>query len=119
MARRRTSEPSHPLSGYKLMWIMVMFDLPVETDVERKAAGYFRNDLKDMGFAMAQYSVYMRHASGRAECDAYIDRIRKLLPEGGRVYVHCLTDKQYEQIVRFERRQKQAQLTNPEQFELF
>jgi len=96
-----------------------MFDLPVETDEERKAANDFRNHLKDLGFAMAQYSVYMRHASGRAECDAYTERIRALLPNGGKVYVHCMTDKQYEQIVRFERRQRRERPKNPEQFLLF
>ncbi len=30
------------LSGYKLMWMMVMFDLPVSTKKERKEAGDFR-----------------------------------------------------------------------------
>ena len=101
------------------MWVMVMFDLPVGTEAARKAANDFRNDLKGLGFAMAQYSVYLRHAASRGDCDHYIERIRTLLPEGGRVYIHCLTDKQYEQIVRFERRQKQGQLKNPEQFQLF
>ncbi len=101
------------------MWIMVMFDLPVGTDEERKAANDFRNHLKNLGFAMAQFSVYMRHASGRFECDGYIERIRTLLPAGGRVYVHCMTDKQYEQIIRFERRQRREQLKNPEQYALF
>lgn len=101
------------------MWVMVMFDLPVDTDAARKAAGDFREGLKDLGFGMAQYSVYLRHASGRAECDRYIERVREMLPDGGRVYIHCLTDKQYEQIVRFERKQRQGQLANPEQFELF
>lgn len=119
MARRKRAAPSEPLSGYRLMWVMVMFDLPVDSDEERKAAHDFREHLKDLGFAMAQYSVYLRHAASRDDCERYIERIRGLLPEGGRVYIHCLTDKQYEQIVRFERRQKQAQLKNPEQFELF
>ncbi len=101
------------------MWTMVMFDLPVETEQERKAAHDFRESLKKLGFVMAQYSVYMRHCSGRADCDQYIERIRRVLPEGGRVYIHCLTDKQYEQIVRFEQRQRCARLRNPEQFQLF
>ena len=119
MPRRKTAPPSQPLSGYRLMWIMVMFDLPVQTDEERKAAGDFRNHLKDLGFAMAQYSVYMRHASGKVECDSHIELIRDMLPAGGKVYVHCMTDKQYEQIVRFERRHRREQVKNPEQFQLF
>ena len=119
MVRRKRAAPSEPLSGYRLMWVMVMFDLPVDTEEARKAAHDFREDLKDLGFSMAQYSVYLRHAASRDDCERYIERIRGMLPEGGRVYIHCLTDKQYEQIIHFERRQKQAQLKNPEQFELF
>ena len=52
------------LSGYRLMWIMVMFDLPVVDPHDRKAATGFRNALLDMGFEMAQFSVYMRFCSG-------------------------------------------------------
>ena len=38
------------LCGYRLMWVLVMFDLPVETPEERKVASGFRNDLLDLGF---------------------------------------------------------------------
>lgn len=98
---------------------MVMFDLPVETAEERKAATDFREGLKDLGFLMAQYSVYMKHTSGQRECDTLTQRVREQLPEGGRVYVHCLTDRQYERIVRFERRKRLDTQKNPEQFEIF
>lgn len=119
MARRRRSPPSQPLSGYRLMWMMVMFDLPVTTAEESRAAADFREDLKDLGFMMAQFSVYMKHTSGQSECDALIKRVREKLPEGGRVYVHCLTDRQYEKIVRFERKKQLAAQKNPDQYELF
>ena len=33
------------LSSYRLMWIMTLFDLPVGTKKERKAATDFRNFL--------------------------------------------------------------------------
>lgn len=119
MARRRRSQPSQPLSGYRLMWIMVMFDLPVLTAEERKAASGFREDLKDLGFMMAQYSVYLKHTSGQRECDTLTLRVRENLPEGGRVYVHCLTDRQYERIVRFEHRKRLESQKNPEQYQMF
>ena len=107
------------LSSYRLMWMMVMFDLPVITAEERKAASDFRESLKDLGFMMAQYSVYMKHTSGQRECDTLTLRVHERLPEGGRVYVHCLTDRQYEKIVRFERKKKLDAQKNPEQFEIF
>lgn len=52
------------LSGYRIMWLIAMFDLPVLTKPERKAATIFRNDLLDEGFEMVQLSVYYRWCTG-------------------------------------------------------
>ena len=57
------------LSGYRLMWMMVLFDLPTLTKKERRAASGFRNYLLDQGFEMAQYSVYMRFCAGKEQVD--------------------------------------------------
>jgi CRISPR-associated protein Cas2 len=86
---------------------------------DRKAASDFREGLKDLGFLMAQYSVYLKHTSGQRECDSLTQRVREQLPEGGRVYVHCLTDRQYERIIRFEQKKQLDSLKNPEQYQMF
>ena len=52
------------------MWMMVLFDLPVTEPEERKAATGFRNFLLDQGFEMAQFSVYVRHTSGKEAVEA-------------------------------------------------
>lgn len=59
---KRTSQRHEPaaLTGYRLMWVMVIFDLPVGTKTERRAATRFRHFLLDQGFMMSQFSVYMR-----------------------------------------------------------
>ena len=49
---------------------MVLFDLPVIEPKERKAATDFRNFLKDNGFEMAQFSVYIRYTSGKEAVEA-------------------------------------------------
>jgi CRISPR-associated protein Cas2 len=41
--------PRSTLCGYRLMWLMVMFDLPVETEDERKVANGFRHTLLRLG----------------------------------------------------------------------
>lgn len=45
------------LSGYRLMWMIVLFDLPVLTKRERKDANKFRKFLQDEGFDRCQLSV--------------------------------------------------------------
>ena len=54
-----------------------------------------------MGFEMAQYSVYMRCCVTRERCDALVQRIRKVLPSGGKVSILIFTDKQYENMLHF------------------
>lgn len=48
------------INGRKLMWMMVMFDLPTETHSQRKSAAKFRKFLLDEGFEMVQFSVYVQ-----------------------------------------------------------
>ena len=101
------------------MWMLVMFDLPVITREERKAATAFRHSLLDLGFEMAQYSVYMRFCTGQEHALTLSRRIETSLPEDGKVNMLYITDKQYERILTFYGGTKQKPLKNPEQFILF
>lgn len=89
------------LSGYRIMWIMVLFDLPVLTPQERKAATDFRNYLLDEGFEMAQFSVYLRCTPSKEAAAAYIRRIGMNVPEEGKIDILQFTDRQYENIICF------------------
>jgi CRISPR-associated protein Cas2 len=107
------------LSGYRIMWIVVMFDLPVVEKSERKAATAFRNGLLDMGFEMAQFSVYMRFCTSQSQIDTYCRRVEDNLPLGGKVNILQFTDKQYERIITYRGKDKQAPNKSPDQFDLF
>jgi CRISPR-associated protein Cas2 len=101
------------------MWVMVMFDLPVVDRDERRAATNFRNALLDLGFEMAQFSVYMRFCSSQTQIETYGKRVEAALPEGGKVNILQFTDKQYERILTFRGRAKQPPKKAPDQFALF
>ena len=107
------------LTGYRLMWMLVMFDLPVLEKAERKAATDFRKSLLDMGFEMSQLSVYMRFCTSPAQIDTYAKRVEHCLPQGGKVNILQFTDKQYERIVTYHGQTKQAPNKTPVQFDLF
>lgn len=107
------------LTGYRLMWMVVMFDLPVVERAERKAATEFRNALLDMGFEMSQFSVYMRLCTSPAKVDTYCKQVESALPEGGKVNILQFTDKQYERIISFHGQAKQPAKKAPDQFDLF
>lgn len=92
----KANQPSMTImSGYRMMWLYVMFDLPVVTKAERKRATRFRKDLLDLGFEMAQYSVYLRFCDSKVTAETYIKKIRAALPNQGRIHILSVTDKQY------------------------
>ncbi len=107
------------LSGYRMMWLYVMFDLPVGSKAERKAAAKFRNFLLDHGFEMAQFSVYLRFAESKEAAEAHIGRIGGALPEKGKVHIVTITDKQYANARIFTGGKRERDGKNPDQFVLF
>lgn len=107
------------LSGYRLMWMLVMFDLPVGTKPERSAATKFRNFLLDRGFQMSQFSVYMRMCAGKEQVDVHIKHIREALPETGKVHIFSITDRQYENLVCFDGRKREPANKTPDQYVMF
>ena len=50
---------------YKVMRVICMFDLPVETEEEKRGYRGFRKSLIKEGFIMMQYSVYIRTCPNR------------------------------------------------------
>ncbi len=107
------------LTGYRLMWMIVIFDLPVVTKKERKAATKFRKFLLDQGFSMSQFSVYMRFCGGKDQAEAHIRRVERSLPKTGLIQILHITDKQYETIISFDGRKRAPKNENPQQYVLF
>ena len=107
------------LSGYRLMWMIVLFDLPVLTKRERKDANNFRKFLQDEGFDRCQLSVYMRFCAGKEQTQTYTRRVESALPPSGDVQIIYITDKQYENIVSFSGPRRRPSNKNPEQYTLF
>ena len=73
------------LSEYRIMWVLVFFDLPTDTKKERKAAADFRKLLIQDGFIMFQFSIYMRHCPSAENAKVHIKRVKSFLPALGQV----------------------------------
>lgn len=107
------------LNEYRIMWVMVFFDLPTETKKDRKNHALFRKELMKDGFTMFQFSIYTRHCASRENADAHIKRVKKLLPPLGQVGIMCITDKQFGMIELFMGRKEMDKPELPQQLELF
>lgn len=86
-------------SPYKMGWIMVMFDLPVTEEEQRKAAAQFRKQLLEDGYCMLNFSVYIRPCPSWTRMAKHIERLRYCVPVGGNVHIFFLTDKQWKDSV--------------------
>jgi CRISPR-associated protein Cas2 len=101
------------------MWIFVLFDLPVGTKKERKAATKFRHALLDLGFEMSQFSVYLKFTAGKEQAEALERQVEVAMPPSGKVHVVQITDKQYENIRTYRGKKREPSPKNPNQLALF
>lgn len=113
----RTHNP--PLSGYRFMWLLVMFDLPVVTKAQRSAATRFRQWLLDEGYEMSQFSIYLRFCAGKEQADRRVREIGRKRPEQGRVQILLVTDRQFEKMVIFRDKERGRGRKPPDQLDLF
>jgi len=107
------------LSGYRLMWMMVMYDLPVVEEKERKIAAKFRKYMEKEGFSMVQFSVYAKFCGTRDQAEALKIKIEADLPEKGKVSILMFTDKQFGDIVHLTNRKRVKTKETPDQLVLF
>ena len=107
------------LNAYRIMWVLVFFDLPVETKAERKIATKFRKSLLQDAFSMFQFSIYVRHCPSRENADLHIRRVKAALPPKGHVGILVITDKQFADMEIFFAGKKTAKPGTPQQLELF
>lgn len=80
------------------MRVVVFFDLPVLTEVNRREYRMFRKYLIKSGFMMVQESVYCKLAQNSSVADAIVDNLRKNKPGDGLVQVLRVTEKQYNKM---------------------
>ena len=107
------------LNEYRILWVLVFFDLPTETAKERKVAARFRKDILADGFHMFQFSIYVRHCASRENADVHVRRVKNLLPEKGHVGILTITDKQFGTMEIFYGKKIKEHDPIPQQLELF
>lgn len=107
------------VSGYRCMWVLAMFDLPVDTRKARRAYAQFRKALLKDGFARMQFSVYVRHCASEENADVHVQRVQAVLPDDGEVRILAITDKQFERMRVFWGKLRKPAEAPPRQLELF
>jgi len=107
------------LNAYRIMWVLVFFDLPTETKKDRKIYAKFRKDILADGFNMFQFSIYLRHCPSRENAEVHIQRVKKILPAKGHIGIMCITDKQFGMMEIFRGKETVETPETVQQLELF
>ena len=80
------------------MRVIVFFDLPVETTVQRRDYRHFRKFLVQNGFIMMQESVYTKLAPTPTVANSIQFMVRRNRPENGIVQMLTITEKQFNRM---------------------
>lgn len=80
------------------MRVLVFFDLPVETNENKRDYRRFRKLLIDNGFIMLQESVYCRMVLNQSVVEMITSIIRKNKPPKGLVQILTVTEKQFSRM---------------------
>ncbi len=81
--------------SYRFMRVIVMFDLPTETSMDRRHYRWFRKFLINEGFIMMQESIYTKICLNMHSVDKIELSIQKNRPPKGIVQVMSVTEKQF------------------------
>ena len=106
-------------SKYRMAWVLVLFDLPVGTPEERRAANSFRQDLVKNGYIMVQFSVYARPCGTADRVDTQVRRLRPKIPAKGEVRGLIISDAQWARMIVVRSQQKVESESQPEQLMFF
>ena len=80
------------------MRVLVFFDLPTQTQENRRDYSRFRRQLIKCGFIMMQESVYCKIALNQTAVAAIIGNVRKNKPSKGLVQMLIVTEKQFSKM---------------------
>lgn len=81
------------------MRLLCFFDLPMETEKEKRAYRLFRKELLANGFEMLQFSVYYRTCPNRSFASKFYKKMKSIKLPSGNVRLLAVTEKQFSEMV--------------------
>lgn len=83
---------------YDFMRLIIFFDLPTITKIDRKKYADFRKLLIKNGYMMIQFSVYSKIFNNRDAATKHIEFIQNNAPNNGHIRIMMVTEKQYSKM---------------------
>lgn len=87
------------INYYKQMRVLLIYDLPVEEERDRRIYTRFHKNLLSLGFYMLQFSVYTKVIQNDTSYKQLSLKLEKIIPNTGSVITIKITEKQYQDMV--------------------
>jgi len=80
---------------FRIMRLIIMFDLPTETSMDRRNYRKFKKYLIKNGFSMIQYSIYSKIVINHSVLNYQKIKLKQNAPPKGYVETLIVTERQY------------------------
>lgn len=84
---------------YKQMRLILIYDLPVTEELDKKIYSRFHRNIIRLGFYMLQYSVYSKVIQNDTSMKQYMIKLERVIPERGHIILMKITEKQYQNMI--------------------
>ena len=90
------------LNAYRVMWVLVFFDLPTDKAADRETLCPFQKAAAGVVSLCSSLVSICAIAQVGEHAETHINRVKRILPEKGNVGILCITDKQFGMMDLFE-----------------
>jgi len=101
------------------VWLVIMFDVPMDTPEARREYVHLLKGLKMEGFTRIQLSVYARYFPNEEITKPFRNRLKQLIPPDGQVRFVLITDHQFGKMEVYMGKTRKKTEEAPKQMQLF
>ena len=87
------------ISNYRQMRAIIIYDLPMIDDEDKKIYRLFRKNIIKLGFYMIQYSVYTKVLQNESSYLQLCNKVKTIVPDKGHIIIFKITEKQFSDMI--------------------
>lgn len=87
------------INNYRQMRAIIIYDLPMINDEDRRTYTLFRKNLMKLGFYMIQYSVYTKVLQNESSYLKICNKVKSFIPDKGHIIIFKITEKQFSDMI--------------------
>lgn len=86
-------------SNYRQLRAILIYDLPMIDDEDRRIYNTFRKNIIKIGFYMVQFSVYTKVLQNEKSYEQICLKVKNIVPDKGHIIIFKITEKQFSNMI--------------------